>query len=271
MGLDTDRFIEAPLPDLVCKICKKVVQQPIECSVCQQSFCEPCIRHWHQEFQQCPNSCTLALRPSHPILASFLNTLKIRCVFASRGCSAIVRLKDLSSHEASECDYRLVTCPHEGCDQQFAPAQHETHLEECMHQLTACTACGFQLKKLHLPAHNCVASIMTCIQTLTQQAQASNDQLQALNTLVKTAGEPKHEGAECSECHRRDFVGVRSTCLSCPGYSACWKCLRHHEHKTVVQLDRPGIHEAVICDGCRQTNIPNFRFKCLVCEDFGKE
>lgn len=43
--------------DLICKLCKDIVQDPRECSKCQSIFCNDCLTNYQRTHVICPNKC----------------------------------------------------------------------------------------------------------------------------------------------------------------------------------------------------------------------
>lgn len=74
---------------------------------CEHSFCKNCINEWLDQQRSCPvdrQSVTSSeLKPVPRILKNFLSRLLITCDFADLGCTVVVKLELLETHE-KECE-----------------------------------------------------------------------------------------------------------------------------------------------------------------------
>ncbi|XP_022690974.1 E3 ubiquitin-protein ligase NRDP1-like isoform X3 [Varroa jacobsoni] len=134
MGYELARFVSAsasgsgaagtPISvdeELVCPICSGVLQEPVHTPQCEHAFCKECIHNWIDRKPSCPidrSAITIQeLKPVPRILRTLLSRLTLSCKFAEHGCTEVVKLDRLESHE-TVCEFnpgRPVTCT-EGCD-----------------------------------------------------------------------------------------------------------------------------------------------------------
>ncbi|XP_056371125.1 E3 ubiquitin-protein ligase NRDP1 [Oenanthe melanoleuca] len=116
MGYDVARFQGDVDEDLICPICSGVLEEPVQAPHCEHAFCNACITQWFSQQQTCPvdrSVVTVAhLRPVPRIMRNMLSKLQISCDNAVFGCTAVVRLDNLTAH-LSDCEHnpkRPVTC-----------------------------------------------------------------------------------------------------------------------------------------------------------------
>lgn len=128
MGFGTNRFVNTVDPNLMCGVCRGVLEGAVLTS-CGHTFCHMCLRTWlaRPAALTCPECrapvSSDAVNPVHA-LRNLIGSLEVRCDHAHRGCKAAVKLDLLAGH-LSTCD--------------FAPVQ--------------CAGCGQAVSKLHLPEH----------------------------------------------------------------------------------------------------------------------
>ena len=79
---------------VICRICLDILNKPIQCSCCQNSFCSECISKFQINSNfKCPNKCANSemIKPSL-ILKNLLSKLKFNC------CDTIIPYEDMSNH-----------------------------------------------------------------------------------------------------------------------------------------------------------------------------
>ena len=95
------------------------------------------------------------------IIKNVLSHLKIKCDFEEAGCSAVVRLENLSGHVES-CAYNKVMC-HKGC--------------------------GLYIVKHGMKEHNCVAVLRDMVQDQNSKIAAQNSKIEAQNDKIAAQNE----------------------------------------------------------------------------------
>ena len=165
MGYDVERFSPQNVDEeLICTICRGVLEDPLQFPSCEHAFCASCIHGWLHRQLSCPidrNHVTaLQLKPVPRILKNLLSKLLISCENQSFGCTANVRLDGLQSH--------LVTC-------EFNPKRPVP-----CHQ-----GCGLVVAFDEMKEHNCVRELNNIIQSqkgkLTELQTQMDEQRQQLN------------------------------------------------------------------------------------------
>ena len=135
------------MDSLSCKICLKVLHDPVQCQNNEHYFCRKCVTKHLENSETCPlcmDQLTLeTLRPPSRIVLEIVSQLrKPRCRHVSRGCTENVEVKDVllheqtcgketvnrrdqESHETEECKFRKITC--ESCDEELVYVDYERH------------------------------------------------------------------------------------------------------------------------------------------------
>ncbi|XP_046510235.1 PDZ domain-containing RING finger protein 4 isoform X1 [Equus quagga] len=106
MGFALERFSEAVDPDLECKLCGQVLEEPL-CTPCGHVFCARCLLPWAARRRRCPLQCQpLAPGELYRVLPlrSLIQKLRIQCDYRARGCDHSVRLRELAAH-VERCDF----------------------------------------------------------------------------------------------------------------------------------------------------------------------
>ena len=102
-----------------CKICFKVLHDPVQCQNNEHYFCRKCITKHLENSETCP-LCTDQLTletlrpPSRIVLEIVFQLKKPRCRHVSQGCTKNLELEDVLLHEQT-CGYAPVVCSNEGC------------------------------------------------------------------------------------------------------------------------------------------------------------
>lgn len=166
MGFDLDRF-EGPVdPDFICKLCGKVLEDPLS-TPCGHVFCAACVLQWLSKVSSCPVQCqkisTKELNHVLP-LKNLILKLNIKCDHRERGCNQVMKLQHLSEH-AETCEFSPVRCGNEGCDAVLNLKDVASHMRErCEHRaVEVCkNGCGLALSlKERTEDHNCLQALKT--------------------------------------------------------------------------------------------------------------
>uniref|UniRef100_A0A671KA67 E3 ubiquitin-protein ligase PDZRN3-like n=1 Tax=Sinocyclocheilus anshuiensis TaxID=1608454 RepID=A0A671KA67_9TELE len=166
MGFDLDRF-EGPVdPDLICKLCGKVLEDPLS-TPCGHVFCAACALQWLAKVGSCPVQCqkisTKELNHVLP-LKNLILKLDIKCDHRERGCNRVMKLQHLPEH-AEACEFFPVRCENEGCDAVLNLRDVASHMRErCEHRAVEdCKdGCGLALTlKERSEDHSCLQALRT--------------------------------------------------------------------------------------------------------------
>jgi hypothetical protein len=116
-SIDPTRSINGPVDnDLICGICKFIIRDPVECSTCEYAFCSDCISQVIIEQGRCSNGCiNPVVKKPHRKLRELIKELKLGCRYSILGCTHILTIEELKTHE-DECSFIPVRCPaYEDC------------------------------------------------------------------------------------------------------------------------------------------------------------
>lgn len=165
MGFDLDRFESTVEPDLICKLCGKVLEEPLT-TPCGHVFCAACVLHWLSKVNSCPVQCQ-KMSPkelNHVLpLKNLILKLDIKCDHRDRGCDRVMKLQHLPEH-IEICDFSPVRCRNEGCDAVLCLKDVASHMrEECEHRpVELCTdGCGLMLSLKEKSDHRCLEALKT--------------------------------------------------------------------------------------------------------------
>ena len=81
---------------ITCKLCKKLLKDPMFCTSCQNTYCKNCLNGW---VKTCPNSCENPNYIENISTKEILSKLKYEC----QNCGNQVKFEDIKSHLDSNC------------------------------------------------------------------------------------------------------------------------------------------------------------------------
>ena len=133
-GYDTARFRCTVEDNFICCICLCVLKDPMQCENNEHYFCSGCIKqHLEKTSRTCP-SCqdkltVETLRKVPRVVVDLISRYKISCDHQTRGCDAVLELKQLQAH-VKDCDFMPVSCSNEGCDEVVSKRDVKQHERE---------------------------------------------------------------------------------------------------------------------------------------------
>ena len=184
MGLDVNLFEEEVSDEFLCKLCNRVLLNPLVAG-CSHVFCEPCLlRRIKSKVSksQCP-TCMSELDPDTFLTSSIdfklrLLNLKIKC---SNHCGDTFALGDLPDHNEI-CHNAPVFCEFKkkGCQKTVRRIDLKKHLDECDFRPVECEACGYKTIYRDLFTHQ---SRVRCLekklkQQIIRERRVSSQQIQ---------------------------------------------------------------------------------------------
>ena len=95
-----DELFEALKESVICPLCEELMIVPMECSNCQNLYCEKCIEKWIKKGGGCPNNCTNSEFKKVIEKKRMITKIKFRCI---KGCGAEILFNDVKNHYNSEC------------------------------------------------------------------------------------------------------------------------------------------------------------------------
>ena len=148
------------MDSLSCKICLKVLHDPVQCQNNEHHFCRKCITKHLENSETCPlcmDQLTLeTLRPPSRIVLEIVSQLnKPRCRHVSRGCTENVNVEDVLLHEQT-CGYAPVVCSSKGCKETVNRRDQESHeTKECKFRKITCESCNEEFVYVDYEKHQC--------------------------------------------------------------------------------------------------------------------
>ena len=206
MGLDVDRIEGEVEEDLICLLCKKVMEDPSPSACCGHHFCGECLQNASRKKMDCPD-CRQTVRASSPdpakvmeaVLAERLAKLSVRCTHQAAGCKAAVPLSELSRHADSECEFRLAPCENAGCDVRCPRNSLQEHMDTCDHRLVECKVCKARLPRKDMPAHQ---AVRRCFEELNKRRRVASAR-QVKSELREHRMELQHRRHQTEQAERR--------------------------------------------------------------------
>jgi hypothetical protein len=157
--ISLDRVTEGydSIQDIICKKCKFILPESGTevCGRCHKTYyCWACSSDLYDKKQQCIGCRKLYDPVKMPEEAKLkLETLKITCKMAERGCTEILSYNQLNEHEFY-CRFDMVTCK-EGCKKDFHRSVFKEHDATCPEIKQRCEKkCGFVGQKIKME-HDC--------------------------------------------------------------------------------------------------------------------
>ena len=148
------------MDNFFCKICLKILNDPVQCQNNEHYFCRKCITKHLENSETCPlcmDQLTLEmLRPPSRIILEIVSQLKKpRCRHVSRGCTEKIKVEDVLLHEQT-CGYAPVVCSNEGCKETVNRRDQENHeTKECKFRKITCESCDEELVYVDYERHQC--------------------------------------------------------------------------------------------------------------------
>ena len=92
--------------NVICEVCKGVLKKPMQCSVCENSFCKNCIEKFQKKEKGkiCLFNCEHALLNTPIQINSLLEDLKFKC---KNGCDEQIPYSELNNHYTNLCTKKI--------------------------------------------------------------------------------------------------------------------------------------------------------------------
>ena len=120
-----------PLNDLLCSVCRHVINRAVEAPCCHQLFCAACIFEWLSISAACPTCrqplLVSGLVPVQPRVAGILSQVTVTCDYASTarlGCRSMTPLWQLRQHVSDQCLFLPGIAPHSPLRPVITPSAH---------------------------------------------------------------------------------------------------------------------------------------------------
>jgi hypothetical protein len=140
-------FVGKVSSELSCKLCSKVLREPVQVVCCGQHYCKSCIERRIAANPTCPNCHTPNFnhfKDKH--FEQRIDMLKIYCPHHKKGCKWTGEMSTVKSHlHASQgCTYEAVLCVNK-CGQTMMRRDIKEHLtKHCMLRRVRCQYCNHE-------------------------------------------------------------------------------------------------------------------------------
>ncbi|XP_076448162.1 uncharacterized protein LOC143284905 [Babylonia areolata] len=190
---EVSKFNPKPNSELLCAICLNVLHEARMCP-CHHIFCELCIRRWLESNPTCPTcrspSTLHLLRAAPPLVLNVLNSLTMDCDYKEAGCDKSIAKENFPSH-IENCDFRPVSCPHQGCSLKTTAFDLQAHTEECQYRSVECPKkCQLQFPACELENHDCFASLQMKVKDLERDLYRHQAVMHWISTKLNAAHLP---------------------------------------------------------------------------------
>ena len=131
---------------LICPLCFGVLFEPVECKLCQHSYCKSCILKFSTD--NCPYCDTSKpeFKRSHILLEKNLSKLEFKC--KNPECKEKISYEKVLFHEKI-CEYSRNKCVNAGCLEGYQLKDKILHEKICSFKIVACPFCGSSLTLLN--------------------------------------------------------------------------------------------------------------------------
>ena len=140
-------FVGKVPPELTCRLCSKVLREPVQVVCCGHHYCKSCIERRITANATCPNCHTPNFnhfKDKH--FEQRIDMLKIYCPHHKRGCKWSGEMSTVKSHlhAAQGCPYEAVLCVNK-CGQTMMRRDIKEHLtKHCMLRRVRCQYCNHE-------------------------------------------------------------------------------------------------------------------------------
>ena len=88
--------------NVVCSICRGIIINPIQCTICENGFCKLCLEDWNKKKggNSCPFRCTNPTFKNSRLIKNLLSNLIFKC---ENKCNEQIPYLDLEEHYKEKC------------------------------------------------------------------------------------------------------------------------------------------------------------------------
>jgi len=184
------KFVDFDNEDFDCVICYQIADEPVRCnSMCSGIYCNGCMQQALNRYNCCP-SCSRndATALKDEVLRNQTMNHQVYCInntdidididtdqatSKSNGypkessdskCSWIGKYDELSIH-INHCEFELLSCPNDECEEKIERRKFEQHLISCIHRTTICVYCNKTIKSTQVEDHlsRCPKVEVSCV------------------------------------------------------------------------------------------------------------
>ena len=197
---ESNQLSSSFMDSLSCKICLKVLHDPVQCQNNEHYFCRKCVTKHLENSETCPlcmDQLTLETLRSVPrvILEMVSHIKKPPCRHVSRGCTENVLVEDVLLHEQT-CGYAPVVCSSKGCKKTVNRRDQESHeMKECKFRKITCEFCDEELMYVDYQRHQCtLRKEMDEVKSEIKEVKSRlNEVTESLRQIVLAHGETQEQ------------------------------------------------------------------------------
>lgn len=230
--IDKARIVTKDVNNTVfCTICKELMDDPMECSICNAGFCKECI----SQNKKCPNNCVdNTIRKAHILVRNLLNSVQVKCENIENGCDKVLAFEYLKKH-CSECEFKVITCKYSinGCPIKCLAKDIINHENECGYIIQKCEkGCEQMIFKKDIEKHSCITKLKDMIMEVRERINSASEATKFLACEMAKANYTNMQ-VGCDRCGEKEFKGVSYRCKVCPDFDLCVPCFKiaKHEHE----------------------------------------
>ncbi len=140
------KFVEKLQDELMCSICRKVLNEPQMVNCCEQRFCKNCLTKWMTNNKTCPHCRSTDF--NHILLKGLskrISELKVYCANKAHGCKSTLKVSEyqhhLSMNNAQGCFFTKLPCPIQCGADLFRGDLHNHCKAKCPKRRVQCQYC----------------------------------------------------------------------------------------------------------------------------------
>lgn len=162
-GYSQKLFFTKPPNELLCHICHKVLNGPVNCRNGHMN-CLHCITLHVSEHHDCP-VCKCIMTEEDLVVSEtvqqLIEDMDVGCSSMpvnKESCHWNGKLRDLQAHLHTNCEFHLFQCKHADCTFKVAKRDYQDHLHyHCFKRPTACKYCGiaYPYDSIHSHENTC--------------------------------------------------------------------------------------------------------------------
>jgi len=276
LDITEDQYIEyseIEKKELVCPICKCVINGKVMITECFHRFCLNCISTSLLIKDECP-MCRTRTRMDNvaeiKINTEYLKKVLVKCKYHDLGCKTVI-MRDLYKGHIDTCEYIPVKC---SCGTEYNKFTKEEHIKTCKDKPEQCQECGEIIKSKDMENHaknickfHCISCEFCGIEQKRCEIQSHFESCP--NKIIscprncgayifrKDTGFHLNENCSlrkiyCEEC--KDNVILENHRLLCPNkIIECFMCKKKFKKQAVQEHNR-------VCEN-RIVKCPNFYYK----------
>ena len=149
--LDPELFLDKSakiIEDYICPLCKGVLNYPSMLKNSDKITCKNCLIK-EKKIGKLEEKNIISINTIFEILEKQKLNCKNKCI----GCEFEGNLKEYRKHILNNCNYEMINCPLEGCEEKIFRIYLEDHISLCDHRIIKCPKCEKIMKYKEIIEH----------------------------------------------------------------------------------------------------------------------